>query len=394
MTPFTNPSRRQFLAGLLGTGAALGLGATAGWADASPAACGADSAFSIDLIESLEEALDQAFDRGRSPGLVAGVWRGKRGTWSSVRGVTALGGSEAPTFKLHTRVGSVTKTMVGTLVLQLVDEGKITLDQSVDRWFPELPRGKEITVEMLGRMSSGIASYTFDPGFTDEYFSDPKRTWAEEYLLKIAFAAPREFEPGKGFQYCNTNFVMLGLIVEKERGMTLDQALRTYLFEPLKMTHSSYPMGLELPEPYWRGCTLQGTPDGTTEPVDATNWSGTFGAGAGQAVSDFHDMAIWAKALGAGETLKPATQKIRLVPNSYSSKGNRHYCFGVGTENGWVGHAGTLAGYNTQVSYLPSHDISVVVLANTDMASDHGLPAVDAYQLLATAITPQNDPRG
>lgn len=392
MSRLSNPSRRQFLAGLAGTGALLGLGATGVLAH-NVQASNADSKFDIDLIERLEEALDQAFDRGRSPGLIAGVWRGKQGAWSSVRGVSELGGSEAPTFKMHTRVGSVTKTMVGTLILQLVDEEKFSLSQTVDRWFPELPRGKEITVEMLGRMSSGIASYTLDEKFVDAYFGDPSRSWSEEQLLKIAFAEPREFEPGKGFQYCNTNFVMLGLIVEKERGVSLDQALRSHLFEPLKMTHSSYPMGLELPEPYWRGCTLQGTPDGTTEPVDATNWSGTFGAGAGQAVSDFADMAIWARALGRGTTLKPETQKIRLVPNSYSSKGNRHYCFGVGTENGWIGHAGTLAGYNTQVSYLPEHDIAVVVLANTDIASDHGLPAVDAYQLLATAISPDHDPR-
>lgn len=369
-------TRRQFLAGLLATGAAL-----SAWADP----------LETDLAKRLEQALDQAARRGRSPGLIAGVWRGKE-AWSSIRGVTALGGNLRPTLDLHTRVGSITKTMVGTLILQLVDEGQLTLEQTVDRWYPDLPRAREITVEMLGRMSSGIASYTFSDKFTDQYFAHPEKAWTEDELLKIAFAAPRVFEPGKGFQYCNTNFVMLGQIVEKLRALSLEEALQKHLFEPLKMTYSSYPAGLDLPEPYWNGCTLQGTPDGTTQPVDATHWSPTFGAGAGQAVSNFHDLSIWARALGQGTTLKPETQKARLLPNTYSSKGERHYCFGVGQENGWIGHAGTLPGYNTQVSYLPERDIAIVVMANTDTPGDHGLPAVDAFQLLAAAIAPDRKP--
>lgn len=386
MTTSRNPNRRQFLAGLLGTSAALSLNNEGVWAQPQ------DLPFESELGKRLQQALELAHQRGRSPGLIAGVWRGQEGAWTSALGVTALGGDQRPTFALHTRVGSVTKTMVGTLILQLVDEGHVALDQTVDRWYPELPRAKEITVEMLGRMSSGIASYTFDSKFTDGYFGTPGKAWSEDALLKIAFAMPRVFEPGKGFQYCNTNFVMLGQIVEKVRGVSLDSALRKHLFEPLEMTQSSYPMGIDLPVPYWSGCTLQGRPDGTTQPVDATHWSPTFGAGAGQAVSDFRDLSLWARALGRGTTLKQDTQRVRLLPNTYSSKGARHYCFGVGQENGWIGHAGTLPGYNTQVSYLPERDIAIVVMANTDMNTEHGLPAVDAYQVLAAVIAPDRKP--
>ena len=382
MKPF---SRREVLAGLLGSGAALSLNLGA-WAQTP------DQPFGAELAKGLEQALDLAMQRGKSPGLVAGVWRGQKGAWISVRGVDVLGGSELPSLALHTRVGSVTKTMVGTLILQLVDEGQVALNQTVDRWYPELPRAKEITVEMLGRMSSGIASYTFNQHFTDQYFGNPGKAWSEDDLLKIAFAAPRVFEPGKGFQYCNTNFVMLGQIVEKVRGIPLEQALHKHLFEPLKMTQSSYPSGTDLPTPYWSGCTLQGTPDGTTQPVNATHWSPTFGAGAGQAISDFPNLYLWARALGQGTTLKPETQQVRLLPNTYSSKGERHYCFGVGRENGWIGHAGTLPGYNTQVAYLPERDISLVVMANTDIDTKHGLPAVDAFQVLAAVIAPDHKP--
>ncbi|MBN9420664.1 MAG: beta-lactamase family protein [Candidatus Eremiobacteraeota bacterium] len=360
--------RRLFLAGLLGVGAALSVEGVA----------------ASDVDGQLQQALELAHGRGRSPGLIAGVWKGEQALWTSAVGVSDR--------SVHTRVGSVTKTMVGSLILQLVDEGKVGLRESVARWFPELPRASEVTVEMLGRMSSGIASYTFSSAFTDVYFAKPQTVWKEDELLKLAFGLPRVFEPGKGFQYCNTNFVMLGRIVEKERGVSLGEALRTHLWEPLGMGQSSYPTGTDLPEPYWHGFTLQGTAEGTTEPVDATHWSPTFGAGAGQAVSDFHDLGLWARALGRGTTLKAETQRLRLLPNSYSSKGERSYCFGVGVENGWIGHAGTLPGYNTQVAYLPERDLSIVVMANSDVVSDHGLPAVDAYQLLAAVVAPDRKP--
>lgn len=389
MSSFWKPSRRQFLAGLALGGAVLGCG---GSAELINTVSGSPPAnFSPERVAALEATLDQAFGQLSAPGVIAGVWRGQA-AWTSLRGTTTRDGNLPVSYDLFTRVGSITKTMVGTLTLQLVDEGLLGIDDTVERWFPDLPLADQITVRMLGMMSSGIASYTLIDEFTDAYFAHPQQPWEPEQLLEIGFSSPRVFEPGQGFQYCNTSLVMLGRIVEILRGKSLGQALETHLFRPLGMTGSSYPLGLDLPTPYWHGYTLQGTEEGTTTPVDATHWSPTFGAGAGQAISNFHDLRLWARALGTGFSLKPETQRLRMVPNTFSARGGRAYCFAVGVENGWIAHAGSLPGYNTQVAYLPDLDTTIVVMTNSDIEDDDGqVPAVAIFRALASIVAPQGE---
>lgn len=373
-------SRRTFLTATLGAAIAANLG--------SAARAGLELAFDDATRRILDEALDEGFAKVRSPGVAATVVMGHQ-VWTAERGATTMTGKGRPQRNVHTRIGSVTKTMVGTLTLQAVDEGLLHLDDTIDTWFPNFPRGGDITVGMLGTMASGIGSYTLDDNWVDQYFADPGKSWKPEELITFAASVPRPFEPGQGFQYCNTNFVMLGVIAEKLRGKPLGQVLEQQLWAPLRMSHSSYPLGTDLPEPYWHGYTLQSVKGDT--PIDATHWSPTFGAGAGQVVSDLHDLRIWARALGTGALLKPETQAFREKPNPHSTRGGRSYCFALGSNNGWLEHSGELPGYNTQVAYLPKRDLSIVVMANSDLNSTEGLhPAIGVYHTLASAIAPDD----
>jgi D-alanyl-D-alanine carboxypeptidase len=379
-------SRRDFLSGMVAAGV---LGAAArfdgAWANE-------DRSFDQAMQMGLSRALDQAFTQVKAPGIIAGVTRGEQ-LWSSLRGTTAWDGGQPVTLDLTTRVGSVTKTMTGTVILQLVDDGLLSLDDRMSRWFPGISGADKITLEMLGNMSSGLNSYTLDEKWQAEYFGNPARVWDPEQLVQSGAGLPRVFEPGNGFLYCNTNLVALGLIAEKTMDLPLGEIFERRLFKPLGMLSSGYPAGTELPQPYWSGYTLQGT-DGD-KPVDATAWSPTFGAGAGQATSNFHDLLIWARALGRGTLLKPATQQRRLVMNPYSEKSGRGYLFALGQDHGWLAHSGELPGYNTQVAYLPSEDTSIVVMANSDIPSADGVgPAVKVFRSLAATLTPNHIPGG
>jgi D-alanyl-D-alanine carboxypeptidase len=126
-------------------------------------------------------------------------------------------------------------------------------------------------------------------------------------------------------------------------------------------------------------------------PVDATNWNPTFAGAAGQIVSDLHDALTWTRALGTGSLLEPATQQSRL-PNPASASGPRSYDFAIGTDNGWLMHSGELPGFNTQVAYLPGADITIVVLANADIANGKANPAPAVFSALASAIAPDHAP--
>lgn len=376
-------SRRHFMAGAAATGACLLAGGPA---------LAADKGLHPATVVRLDGALDKAMPTLKASGAVCGVWTAD-GVWTAARGTTAPGGITPATLGLYTRVGSVTKTMVGTLILQLVDEGLINLDAPVNQWFPSLPEGDKITVRMLGTMSSGIASYTFDEKFFNDYFGHPDKSWKPEQLVEMGFQGKRVFPPGQGFQYCNTNFVMLGIIVEKLRKKSLEVALQDHLWQPLGMKQSSYPSGTDLPQPFWNGFTHQGIGNEKVA-ADATHWSPTFGAGAGQAVSTLHDLALWARELGTGKLLRPETQAQRLQPNPHSTKDGVSYCFGTGVDHAWIGHAGTLPGYNTQIAYLPGKDITIVTMTNSDIVGENQvLPAVDLYHVLGVVLSPDNPPR-
>jgi D-alanyl-D-alanine carboxypeptidase len=109
-----------------------------------------------------------------------------------------------PDLRDHTRIGSVTKTFTGTLILQLVDEGRLRLDDTIERWFPTLPDANRITIRQLGEMSSGIQSYTTDPTVVDRYLTHPETVWTTPELIASGTSLPRAFAPGQGFLYSNT----------------------------------------------------------------------------------------------------------------------------------------------------------------------------------------------
>jgi D-alanyl-D-alanine carboxypeptidase len=337
----------------------------------------------------LEQALTATMATIKAPGVIAGVWIGNRG-WTAVRGTTSRKHGTRPSLAIHTRIGSITKTLTGTLILQLVDQHRLSLDDTIDRWFPTVPNAKNITVRDLGNMSSGIASYTLEDSITNRYFADPDQVWNQSALITAGADLPRAFPPRQGFLYSNTNFLMLGRIVELVTKQPLGKVMRDRIFRPLGMSHSYFPSNRGLPSPRWQGYTEQGAAPGTLR--NATFWSPTFAGAAGQVISTLGDLRIWTKALGTGSLLTRATQRIRLVPNP-TMKPPRTYDFALGTDHGWLSHSGELPGYNTQVAYLPKLRASVVVLADADIAGASGAnPAPAVLTAIAKVISPQNVP--
>jgi D-alanyl-D-alanine carboxypeptidase len=341
-------------------------------------------------VARLDQTLRSTWATTWAPGVLAGVWIGGCG-WTAALGSTERAAGPRPVLADHARIGSITKTMIGTLVLELVDRKKLRLDESIARWFPQLPDAGQITIRELGNMSSGIASYTANATLTNRYFSNPTMSWRPSQLIAGGAVLPRKFAPGHGFWYSDTNFVMLGRIVEMVTHKPLAELMRTMLFKPLGMAASVYPTGNGLPSPYLRGYTVQGSENGNV--LDSTNWSPTFAAGAGQAISTLEDLHRWAVAVGTGRLLTPAAQRARLIPNPASVAGGRAYLFALGRDHGWLGHEGQIPGYNAQIAYLPALKATIVVIANADIADPRLVtPAAAIYRALARVIAPHNVP--
>lgn len=348
--------------------------------------------------QRLDRALSGAFAKTRSPGAIVGVWIGDKG-WTAIKGTAVRDKKSTPTIADRTRVGSVTKTFTGTVILQLVEEGKLRLDESIQKWFPEAPEAANITIRELGDMSSGINTYTADESLTDKYFAAPGAAWKPSVLIAGGLAQPRKFAPGTSFFYSDTNTLMLGQIAEAVTGKSIGALLRERIFAPLKLKATSFATTTKLAKPFWNGYTDQSAA-GPGPIQDSTHWSPSFAWAAGAIVSNLPDLHRWAVAMGTGSLLSPAMQKQRLKPNPHSVAGGRAYLFCLGRDHGWLAHTGDIPGYNTTVAYLPKAKATVVVLTNTDAeaidpaAGEPALPAPFIFSALAKVITPGNVPTG
>ena len=331
-----------------------------------------------DLTAALDAAVHHAFATSGIPGVIVGL--SIPGTVDFVR---AVGVSDTATGRPmsvddHTRIGSVTKTFTGTAILQLVDQGRIRLDDPISRYVPGVPSGDVITLDMLGRMRSGLFDYTEDDAFTlrttPELRQGPDAApYTSQDLLAVAFAHPLNFAPNTKMEYCNTNFVLLGMVIEKVSGQPFGQYLQQNILGPLGLTETSYPTNGLMPEPFAHGYSQV---PGSDTVEDATLWNPAVASTAGAMISTFRDLKAWMPAVAHGALLAPSTQANRLSEFGPDTS----YSFAIDDVNGWVGHNGAIPGYVTIGGYLPQRDATLIVISNSDKD-----PAASAR--IAAAVT-------
>ncbi|KHJ72171.1 serine hydrolase domain-containing protein [Rhodococcus sp. Chr-9] len=323
--------------------------------------------------DEFQDVLDRVREEVGFPGVVARVvtpeyeWTGSSGTIGADR-------SEEPGPDDHTRIGSITKTMTITALLQLAEDDRLSLEDPIGRYVPGLPNGDVATLGQLASMVSGIPSYTFDEEFQQQLFDDTEAPWTPDELLDYVRGDAPNFAPGERFEYSNTNTIALGLVVEQVSGQSLHEYFRANIFEPLGMADTVMPTDAAIASPHLYGITEQGQPDGQT--ADATGWNPSWGWSAGAVISTVDDLELWGTALGTGEgILSPEMQQLRLDSFLFDVPGatdTRAYGLGLGIENGWLGHTGELPGFNTYVGYLPERRAVVVAAVNSDIPTADG----------------------
>ena len=337
------------------------------------------------LSRRLDTAVNQAMTASGVPGVIVGIW-GPDGDYVRAFGVADKTTRAPMKTDFYSRIGSVTKTFTVTAILQLADQGKLGLDDSIAEFVPDVPLGNRITLRQLARMQSGLFNYSATPEFQQAMFADPRRQFTPRELLNYALAQPNQFPPGEGFEYCNTNTILLGLVVQKVSGQPLHSYVQDKIVTPLGMSHTSFPTTNAFPDPHAQGYTKQ-TADG--KETTATDWDPSWAWAAGAMISTLDDMRMWAPALATGKLLTPQMQAQRLqTVGSPGMPPQDGYGLGIFNLGGWIGHNGSLPGYQTVVVYLPEKQISLVIMANTDIESHGGEPST----ALATAITKELTP--
>ncbi|MGY1786931.1 serine hydrolase domain-containing protein [Geodermatophilus sp. SYSU D00698] len=347
-----------------------------------------------DLAARIDELARAALTDGVT-GAVVGISDPARGSYLQAYGTADTAGTPMTT-DVHYRIASVTKTLTAQAVLRLVDQGRLSLDDRLDEYVPDIPHGDEITIRDLLGMRAGVYDFVADEDFLARYAADPLLPgWSPYDALEIIRAhAGEATPPGGATVYSNSEYVLLGLVLERVTGRSAQQ-VTTSVIEELGLPETSYPTTAALPEPFAHGYVNTDSelapPDPAEEPRDVTYSNPEVPFTAGAVVSTVADMTRYAEQLATGAGLTPETARLRQEWTPLTSSGIRvQYGLGVLRLGDWVGHNGSVFGYSDVVSHLPEQGASVVVMVNA--ADGEAVPATDLWGGIVRLLYPDSLP--
>lgn len=323
------------------------------------------------LMGQLETELERQRSRFGLIGLGATVVMPDGLAWSGGSGSAHVDPGLPATGDTPFVVGSITKTFVAALVMQLAEEGVLSLDDPLSRWLPDYRRHNDATLRQLLAHTSGIYNYFEHPAYNRRVFADPEPDWTPQEIL-TEFGAPPYFEAGSGYHYSNTGFVLLGLVIEEATGNSLEEELQARLFEPLGLEDTYFGGGTDTAPATSAHGYLVGR-NGVRLISDGTSYRPTRSAAtvawaAGAIVASAPDLATWARALYDGDEVVAAEYVAQMTDFAANPYSGLEYGLGTRTRilNGhrMVGHTGSLRGFAAAMWHFPDLDVTVVVLSN------------------------------
>jgi D-alanyl-D-alanine carboxypeptidase len=321
----------------------------------------------------------------------------ERGEWAGSAGVAELGGSVKPSTDGHVRIGSSTKTFTATVVLQLVAEGRMGLDEAVAGYLPEFGLDERITVRMLLQHTSGLFNFTgevYDDGTVtlgtpipygakgQEWMENRFRTYRPQELVELALSKPARFEPGTGWSYSNTNYVLARLLIEKVTGRSFAGEMERLILGPLGLSGTVVPdASPEIPEPYAHAY-YRYEDAGEEKTVDVTRQNPSWISTGGDMISTTQDLHTFISALVGGRLL-PAPLLAEMCAPHPTGIPNMDYGLGVfvmTTDDGHtvITHNGAAVGHAALMYSTP--DGSKTLTAALNCVDDADLSIAAAFQ--------------
>ncbi|MEO6349439.1 MAG: serine hydrolase domain-containing protein [Candidatus Limnocylindrales bacterium] len=347
--------------------------------------------------DALAAQLQSIVDRGRTGrpmvGLGAVVTLADGSRWESGSGFTTSEATTQFSADTPTVIGSITKTFVAALILQLVEEGRLGLDDPLSRWFPSYRFASQVTVRHLLSHTSGIKDYFLHSSYDSLVYGRPTYHWTTDEILTLV--RPRlNFAPGTSWSYSNSNYVFLGLIAQRVIGKPLAAVLRGRFWKPLGMSRTYFQGTDALPTDAAQGYlrrrdTWAGLADDSSYRPNTS--TATVAWGAGNVLSSAADIATWTRALYGGQVLTPESLGLMTTFNAAN--------YGLGTQQMLVdgvaawGHTGSLRGYTAITWHLPSAGITVTVLTNRGRISPLPLATELTRAVLAALAAPARELR-
>jgi CubicO group peptidase (beta-lactamase class C family) len=318
---------------------------------------------------------------------------------------------------MHFRNGAVAISYVSTLLLKLVDEKKVSLDDKLSRWLPDVPNADRVTLGQLAHMTSGYVDYVLgNTPFNNAIYADPFRQWDPEQLLGYATDKPLLYEPGTNWDYAHTNYVLLGLALEKATGEDMPKLLADNVLGPLGLKNTANSFTPEIPQPVLHAFSSERRqflkiPSDTPFYEESTYWnpSWTITRGAIQ-TTNIYDMEATAVGIGSGKLLSPESYKA-MVSTDLRGKTTAlpgcttcgpqgdFYTYGLGIviSGHWLLQNPLFYGYAAVEAYLPAKKIAIAVAVTYDPGAfdDQGNYHSEGdtlFRKIATELAPDDAP--
>jgi len=358
------------------------------------------------LAASIDKVAAAAVAAGESPGLEVAVVKDGKAVLVKCYGSANLEQHVPVANNSVFRVGSVTKQFTAVALLLLAEEGKVSLQDKLSKYYPNFPRANDITLDEMLHHTSGIYNYTSEPNFAVDGMIHRSTDEMVEFIGKLP--KTQDFEPGTNWSYSNSAYFILGGVVEKAAGASLAKVFKTRFFTPLGMTHSALDDETEIVAGRARGYSGTGPGNFTNAPFISMSIPG----GAGSVRSTASDLATWNAALYGGKILKPASLAAMLTPGKLSdgensgaamakmmaaagapataaaAKQEYGYALFLSQDEGHrkIDHGGGIYGFSASLSEFPDDKTSVVVLSNA-IGKDVGVSKVaDRIERLAIGL--------
>lgn len=320
------------------------------------------------------------------------------------------------TADMHFRNGALAFTYMSTLLLELVDEKKTTLDTKLSQYFPNLPNADRITLRNLAQMTSGYADYVYQPETIDGLYRNPFRQWTPEELIQIGVSKPMQFAPGTNWGYSHTNYVILGRVLEKIAGMPLADALQKYVLGPMDLTQTAAFTTPEIPQPVLHGFTSErrevlGIKAGVPFYEEGTYWNPSWTTIEGAVeTTDISDLCTSLEAVASGKLLSAQASAEQIKPSligfghpqagcAACQANSVAFSYGLGVIifGPWITQTLGFAGASGAVGTLPAQKLTIAVEATNaqdayDAQGNAGLGAVQVYRDLVNALAPNTMP--
>lgn len=339
----------------------------------------------LETQKLLNNVLEQKQLDYKIPGIIAGAWIPGQGNWVNTWGKADLITGENIENYDKIRIGDITQTFTATIILQLVDQGVISLDDFLDQIIAtNIPDADKISIKHLLNMTSGLFNYSDDSAYIATLANDPLKKWQPQELINIAIGHIPYNVPGLEWHYSNTNYIVLGLVIEQIMGISVEEIITENLFSEYKLAYSSFPLFPNLNGNYSNGYIPLG-PDSLLE--DITLFDPSSGWTAGGIVSNIYDLRDWARLLVMGGMLTDSIQNLRLDWIDATSIADPYLWYGLGlmNEGNFIGYYGSIKGYQAAMFYLPSQDATIVVLINL---SKQGNMALDIFREITKILFP------